>query len=142
MDRRLKAIALEVTAFAPVVFRPEFRPELIDVLYRIDISRVTRPSATEPRDHHLNILAASCGYSSVSDSIVDNADYMVNSVSLRLNTLDISPASTKVLTMLIHLTGPKLIPFLDDVVKAIFAALDNYHGYRFSSKTCSPSCRK
>src|SRR5690606_22271970 len=55
--------------------------------------------------------------------------YMVNSVALRLNTLDISPASTQVLTMMIRLTGPRLVPFLDDVVESIFAALENYHGY-------------
>ena len=130
VDWRLEAIALEVTAFAAHRLGPEFRPELIDVLY--PIATFLGSPAPQLRSHAittLNILAASCGYSSVSDLIIDNADYMVNSVSLRLNTLDISPASTKVLTMLIHLTGPKLIPFLDDVVQAIFAALDNYHGY-------------
>ncbi|KAK1835204.1 armadillo-type protein [Podospora conica] len=130
VDWRLEAIALEVTAFAAHRLGPEFRPELIDVLY--PIATFLGSAAPQLRSHAittLNILAASCGYKSVSDLIIDNADYMVNSVSLRLNTLDISPASTKVLTMLIHLTGPKLIPFLDDVVQAIFAALDNYHGY-------------
>lgn len=130
VDWRLEAIALEVTAFAAHRLGSEFRPELIDVLY--PIATFLGSPAPQLRSHAittLNILAASCGYSSVSDLIIDNADYMVNSVSLRLNTLDISPASTKVLTMLIHLTGPKLIPFLDDVVQAIFAALDNYHGY-------------
>ncbi|KAK4190048.1 armadillo-type protein [Podospora australis] len=129
-DWRLEAIALEVTAFAASRMKLDFRPELIDVLYPIttflgsDTPQLRRHSITT-----LNMLAASCGYSSVSDLIVDNADYMVNSISLRLNTLDISPASTRVLTMMIRLTGPKLIPFLDDVVAAIFAALDNYHGY-------------
>ncbi|KAK4179258.1 armadillo-type protein [Triangularia setosa] len=127
---QLEALALEVTAFFSTRLKLEFRPELIDVLYPI----TTFLGSSEPqlRQHAvttLNILATSCGYDSVSELIVDNADYMLNSVSLRLNTFDISPASTRVLTMMIRLTGPKLVPFLDDTVQAIFAALDNYHGY-------------
>ncbi len=129
-DWRLEGIALEVTAFSASRLKLDFRPELIDVLYPITtflgspVPQLRRHAITT-----LNIIASSCGYDSVSDLIIDNADYMVNSISLRLNTFDISPASTKVLTMVIRLTGPRLIPFLDDVVAAVFAALDNYHGY-------------
>ncbi|KAF3769920.1 ARM repeat-containing protein [Cryphonectria parasitica EP155] len=129
-DWRLEATALEVIAFAASRLNRSFRPELIDVLY--PVSTFLGSARPELRSHAittLNNLAASCGYGSVSELIIDNVDYMVNSVSLRLNQFDISPASTKVLTMMIRLTGPKLLPFLDDVVAGIFAALDNYHGY-------------
>ncbi|RYP22983.1 hypothetical protein DL767_008941 [Monosporascus sp. MG133] len=130
IDWRLQALALEVTTFTASRLRMNFRPELIDVLYPI----ATFMGSDNPhlRDHaivSLNSIAISCGYSNVTDLIIDNVDYMVNSVSLRLNTFDISPASTQVLRMMIRLTGPKLIPYLDDVVASIFAALDNYHGY-------------
>lgn len=130
LDWRLEAIALEVTAFAASRLRQAFRPELIDVLY--PVSTFLGSPSPELRHHAiatLNSLAVSCEYDSVSELIIDNVDYMVNSVSLRLNQFDISPASTKVLTMMIRLTGPRLLPFLDDVVAGIFAALDNYHGY-------------
>lgn len=130
VDWRLEAIALEVTAFAASRLGPSFRPELIDVLY--PVATFLGSPSPELRAHAittLNSLAASCGYNSVSELIIDNVDYMVNSVSLRLNQFDISPASTKVLTMMIRLTGPRLLPFLDDVVAGIFTALDNYHGY-------------
>ncbi|KAK3494952.1 armadillo-type protein [Neurospora hispaniola] len=129
-DWRVEAIALEVTAFAASRMKEDFRPELIDVLY--PVTTFLGSPTPQLRSHAittLNVIAASCGYKNVSELVVDNADYMVNSISLRLNTFDISPASTKVLVMLIRLTGPRLIPFLDDVVAAIFAALDNYHGY-------------
>ncbi|CAK7265380.1 hypothetical protein SEPCBS119000_001483 [Sporothrix epigloea] len=131
-DWRVGAIALEITAFAAARLGEAFRPELIDVLYPI----ATYLGAPEDqlRAHAvatLNSLALSCGYGSggVSALIIDNVDYMLNSVSLRLNTLDISPASTRVLSMMIRLAGPRLVPYLEDVVAAIFAALDNYHGY-------------
>ncbi|KAL2188645.1 hypothetical protein L209DRAFT_234565 [Thermothelomyces heterothallicus CBS 203.75] len=129
-DWRLEAIALEVAAFAASRLKSDFRPELIDVLYPVTTFLGSRvPQLRAHAITTLNIIAASCGYGNVSDLIVDNADYMVNSISLRLNTFDITPASTKVLTMVIRLTGPRLLPYLDDVVAAIFAALDNYHGY-------------
>lgn len=130
VDWRLEAIALEVTAFAGHRLGHSFRPELIDVLY--PVATFLGSPIPELKGHAiatLNSLASSCGYGSVSELIIDNVDYMVNSVSLRLNQFDISPASTKVLTMMIRLTGPSLLPFLDDVVAGIFAALDSYHGY-------------
>ncbi|KAI6092621.1 ARM repeat-containing protein [Hypoxylon rubiginosum] len=130
VDWRLQAIGLEVTTFAASRTKEGFRPELIDVLF--PITTFLGSGISRLRDHaiiSLNSIAASCGYSNVTDLIIDNVDYMVNSVSLRLNTFDISPASTQVLRMMIRITGPRLIPYLDDVIASIFAALDNYHGY-------------
>ncbi|KAI0115195.1 ARM repeat-containing protein [Daldinia grandis] len=130
VDWRLQALALEVTTFAASRMKESFRPELIDVLY--PITTFLGSGVPKLRDHaiiSLNSIAMTCGYSNVTDLIIENVDYMVNSVSLRLNTFDISPTSAQVLRMMIRLTGPKLVPYLDDVIASIFAALDNYHGY-------------
>ncbi|KAI0166093.1 ARM repeat-containing protein [Xylariaceae sp. FL1272] len=130
IDPRMQALALEVATFVASRMQEAFRSELIDVLY--PIATFLGSNAPQLREHaivSLNCIAASCAYSSVAELIIDNVDYMVNSVSLRLNTFDISPASTQVLRMMIQLTGPRLLPYLDDVVASIFAALDNYHGY-------------
>lgn len=130
MDWRLEAIAMELTSYAAQRAGAAFRPELIDVLF--PIATFLGSDNANLQQHAvvtLNSLSSSCGYKTVSELIIGNVDYMVNSVSLRLNTLDISPASTQVLAMMIRLAGPRLIPFLDDVVDSIFAALDNYHGY-------------
>ncbi|KAI1743705.1 ARM repeat-containing protein [Xylaria scruposa] len=130
VDWRMQALALEITTFVASRMRDGFRPELIDVLY--PIATFLGSDIPQLRQHtiiSLNAIATTCGYPSVTDMIIDNVDYMVNSVSLRLNAFDISPASTQVLRMMIKLTGPRLIPYLDDVVASIFAALDNYHGY-------------
>ncbi|KAK8139199.1 hypothetical protein PG984_002579 [Apiospora sp. TS-2023a] len=129
-DWRVQALALETTTFAASRMGKDFRPELIDVLY--PIATFMGSAVPQLREHAvvaLNSIATACGYYNVADLVIDNVDYMLNSISLRLNTLDISPASTQVLKMMINLTGPKLVPFLGDVVDAIFAALDNYHGY-------------
>lgn len=130
VDWRLEAVALEVVAYTSQRAGPAFRPELIDVLFPVaTFLGASNSSLQQHAITTLNKLAAACDYDSVSGLIVANVDYMVNSVSLRLNTLDISPASTQVLTMMIRLAGPRLIPFLDDVIDSIFAALENYHGY-------------
>ncbi|KAI1359550.1 armadillo-type protein [Xylaria arbuscula] len=135
-DWRMQALALETTTFAASRMREGFRPELIDVLY--PVATFLGSGNPQLRQHaiiSLNNIASACGYQNVTDLIIDNVDYMVNSVSLRLNTFDISPASTQVLRMMIKLTGPRLIPYLDDVIASIFAALDNYHGYTLFVET-------
>lgn len=130
VDWRLEAIALEIMAYAAHRSGEKFRPELIDVLF--PIATFLGSENGDLQQHAiatLNSIALSCQYSNVSELFIDNVDYMVNSVSLRLNTLDISPASTQVLRMMVRLAGPRLVPFLDDVVESMFAALENYHGY-------------
>ncbi|KAL7786738.1 armadillo-type protein [Trichoderma ceciliae] len=130
VDWRLEATALEVMAYAARRSGEKFRPELIDVLF--PIATFLGSENGNLQQHAiaaLNSIALSCQYSNVSELIIDNVDYMVNSVSLRLNTLDISPASTQVMRMMVRLAGPRLVPFLDDVVESMFAALENYHGY-------------
>jgi hypothetical protein len=105
--------------------------ELIDALY--PVTQLLGSPNSRLREHAitcLNIVSKACGYVNASDMIVDNVDYMVNAISLRLNTFDISPQAPQVLVMMIRLTGPSLLLYLDDVVESIFAALDNFHGYQ------------
>lgn len=130
-DWRMQATALEVVADRAQRLKESFRPELIDTLYPV---AQLLGSPNERLRHHaitsLNIISKSCGYTNASNLIADNVDYMVNAISLRLNTFDISPQAPQVLVMMIRLAGPSLLLYLDDVVSSIFAALDNFHGYQ------------
>ena len=136
LDWRNEATALEITAYAAHRLGEAFRPDLMDVLFPIATFLGSENSLLQQHAVAcLNSMASSCGYNGVSDLIIDNVDYMVNSVSLRLNSLDISPASMQVLTMMIRLSGPRLVPYLNDVVDSIFAALENYHGYTAFTET-------
>ncbi|RDA91900.1 hypothetical protein CP533_1283 [Ophiocordyceps camponoti-saundersi (nom. inval.)] len=129
-DWRSEALSMEVAAYAARKLGRSFRLELIDVLFPIATFLGSEKAVLQQHAiTALNDIASSAQYGSVSDLIIENVDYMVNSVALRLNTLDISPASMQVLLMMVRLAGPRLIPFLDDVVDSIFAALENYHGY-------------
>ena len=130
-DWRVQAIALEVIADTAQRTKEDFRTELIDVLY--PITQLLGSLSQDLREHAitcLNLLSSYCGYADTKTMIIENVDYMVNAVSLKLNTFDISPQAPQVLTMMIRLTGPSLLLYLDDVVDSIFAALDNFHGYQ------------
>ncbi|TVY43672.1 TEL2-interacting protein, partial [Lachnellula subtilissima] len=130
-DWRMQAIALEVVADRAQRLKESFRPELIDTLY--PVASLLGSSNDRLREHaitSLNIISKSCRYNNASELIVDNVDYMVNAISLRLNTFDISPQAPQILVMMIRLAGPSLLLYLDDVVGSIFAALDNFHGYQ------------
>ncbi|MCJ1282289.1 hypothetical protein MMC26_001612 [Xylographa opegraphella] len=129
-DWRLQAVALEIFAWQSCHDKHSFRAELVDVLYPI-LERIGSNN-TLLREHAmtcLNIVYRSCGYASASDLIIQNADYLVNSVALKFNTFEISPQAPQVLTMMLKLCGPRLVPYLDDVVESVFSALSRFHGY-------------
>lgn len=127
---RLQALALETVALQAHHQKQDFRPELVDALYPI-LERMGSSNAA--LQHHamtcLNLVSASCAYPSPGALIIDNADYLVNAVALKLNTFDISPQAPQVLVMMVKLCGPGLIPYLDDLVESVFSILACYHGY-------------
>ncbi|KAI9038619.1 uncharacterized protein KD926_010563 [Aspergillus affinis] len=127
---RVSALALEVVALQAQQLREAFRPELMDALY--PVLQLLASSNSILQTHAmtcLNILTTSCKYESTSTMIIDNVDYLVNSVALKLNTFDVSPYPPQVLFMMVKLCGVRLIPYLDDLVDSIFGILDLYHGY-------------
>ncbi|KAL4749276.1 hypothetical protein BDW72DRAFT_178537 [Aspergillus terricola var. indicus] len=129
-DWRVSALALEAVALQAQELREAFRTELMDALYPV-LERLA--SSNQALQRHamtcLNVLTQACGYPDTSTMIVENVDYLVNSVAIKLNTFDISPYPPQVLLMMVKLCGARLIPYLDDLVDSIFGILDLYHGY-------------
>ncbi|KAL7655181.1 hypothetical protein ACMYSQ_007139 [Aspergillus niger] len=129
-DWRVQALALEAVALQAQQLGEAFRPELMDALY--PVLQLLASSNSSLQKHAmtcLNILTTSCNYADASTMIVENVDYLVNSVALKLNTFDVSPYPPQVLLMMVKLSGVRLIPYLDDLVDSIFSILDMYHGY-------------
>lgn len=129
-DWRASALALEAVALQAQQLGEAFRPELMDALY--PVLQFLASSNRNLQIHSmtcLNILTAACNYPDTSTMIIENVDYLVNSVSLKLNTFDVSPYPPQVLLMMVKLCGARLIPYLDDLVDTIFGILDMYHGY-------------
>ncbi|KAF3480469.1 HEAT repeat protein [Arthroderma uncinatum] len=129
-DWRTPALALEAVALQAGQLQETFRPELIDTLYPIlQLMGSNNPILQNHAMTCLNIVTASCNYPDASTLVIENVDYLINSVALKLNTFDISPQAPRVLLMMIKLCGSRLISHLDDVIGSIFAVLDAFHGY-------------
>ncbi|KAG9548550.1 ARM repeat-containing protein, partial [Aureobasidium melanogenum] len=129
-DWRLQSLALEAVALHAQQYGVEFRGELVEALYPI-LHHLGSESGYV-RNHAmtcLNVVADACKYSDASELIVSNVDYLVNAVALKLNAFDVSPQGPQVLLMMVRLAGPSLLPYLEDTLESIFAALEDYHGY-------------
>ncbi|KAF5857004.1 hypothetical protein ETB97_006431 [Aspergillus alliaceus] len=129
-DWRISALALEVVALQAQQLNKSFRPELMEALYPV-LQLLSSPNQNLQRHAMicLNLLTEACAYENTSIMIIENVDYLVNSVALKLNTFDVSPYPPQVLFMMVKLCGVRLIPYLDDLVDSIFGILDMYHGY-------------
>ena len=127
---KLQALALEAVALQASKQNKSFRPELVDALYPV-LERLGSNNVALQRHAMtcLNIVSKACEYPNPASLIIDNADYLVNAVALKLNTFDISPQAPQVLVMMVKLCGSPLIPYLDDLVESIFSILACYHGY-------------
>lgn len=124
------ALALETVALQAVRYRTEFRAELGEVLYPI-LHQLGSPNPAL-REHAitcLNLVSDAADYANARELVVDNVDYIVNAVGLKLAVGDVSPQAPQVLLMMMRLCGPSLLPYLDDLVGSIFEALERYHGY-------------
>lgn len=129
-DWRISALALESVALQAQQLGEAFRPELMDALYpTLQLLASQNPNLQRHAMICLNILTNACNYPDTSTMIIENVDYLVNSVALKLNTFDVSPYPPQVLFMMVKLCGARLIPYLDDLVDSIFGILDLYHGY-------------
>lgn len=127
---QLQALSLESLAHQALAQQQDFRPELVDSLYPI-LERLGSSNASLQQHAMtcLNIVSNACEYTSPAALIVENADYLVNAISMKLNTFDISPQAPQVLVMMVRLCGSPLIPYLDDLVESVFSILACYHGY-------------
>jgi hypothetical protein len=129
-DLRLKSLALRAVALHAEHAGKDFRYELIDALYPV-LHTLATPESQLQQDSIvcLNKITKACAYSSTQQLIVDNVDYLTNAVALKLNAFDVSPQAPQVLLMMVQLAGPSLLPYLEDTVESIFAALEDFHGY-------------
>lgn len=127
---KLQALALEAVALQARSQKEDFRPELVDALYPI-LERLGSKNAALQQHAItcLNTVSTACDYPNPASLIIENADYLVNAVALKLNTFNISPQAPQVLVMMVRLCGSALVPYLDDLVESIFSILACYHGY-------------
>lgn len=129
-DWRQVALSMECLVLQADQLGRSYRPELMETLYPLltlfssGNAKLQRHAVTA-----LELLSRACEYGNATEMLIDNVDYLINAISLRLNTFDVSEDGLQVLGMMVQLCGARLLPHLDDLIGSIFGALDNYHGY-------------
>lgn len=123
------SIALDTIGMIQHLLREEFRQELIDYLYPV-IESMASPSEIV-RHHAINtsmIIADQLYSGSLYDMILDNADYLVDTISIRLSNA-MTTRTTAILAVCTKIAGFMIIETFRDVMEIIFNLLDHYHGY-------------
>lgn len=103
-------LALESLSHIASTQKSHFKCELVDTLYPL-IHLLGSPSPTIANHAvvTINNISLHCGYESPQEMILDNVDYLINSLALKLNTFDISPQAPKVLGMVVRLADRKSV---------------------------------
>ena len=129
-DWRMRVIALEIVALYASMKGTMFRAELVDGLYPvIESIASSNPQLRECAWICINSVSQCCGYTSPTDLVLQNADYIINSVALKMNISSISLEAPRVLAMMVRICGNTIVPYLDDTIDSVFSTLTAYHGY-------------
>ncbi|KAM6458047.1 TELO2-interacting protein 1 homolog isoform 2-T2 [Liasis olivaceus] len=78
-------------------------------------------------------ICQACGYVSVPELINQNADYLVNGISLHLRHPASEPHALQVLEAMLRHSDARVIPLVEDLVEDVLARLDQCHSERASS---------
>ncbi|XP_070600431.1 TELO2-interacting protein 1 homolog isoform X5 [Erythrolamprus reginae] len=78
-------------------------------------------------------MCQACGYPSVPELLRQNADYLVNGVSLHLRHPDDEPHALQVLEAMLRHSDARELPLVGDLVEDVLARLDQCHSERASS---------
>lgn len=129
-DWRAQVLAMNFIGQRAMQDQTAFQPELVYALYPI-IERLACKNSILQRHaaKTLRIISKACGYESAGALLLNNADYLVNAVSIRLNTFDVRPEAATVLQVALKICGPSFLPYVGDLAESIFTILDMYHGY-------------
>nr|KAG5707350.1 hypothetical protein BaRGS_005317 [Batillaria attramentaria] len=116
-----------IGTFAKVMGK-EFQPLLMDVLYPLaekvghEISAVSSTAYVALSD-----ICEACSYKSLDELIQKNADYLVNSISLRLRHFPRHPRAPSVLSVMLQFCGADILPLVWDSIVEILDTLDENH---------------
>lgn len=127
-------IQLEGLGCFAYVLKKDFRLLLMSALYPIlekagdDTLLISQVAMGTMVD-----ICRACGYDSIPDLINQNADYLVNEISLRLRHLAHEPHAAHVLEAMLRHSDANVLPLVEDVIQDILATLDRCHHDRVAS---------
>ncbi|XP_065649098.1 TELO2-interacting protein 1 homolog isoform X4 [Hydra vulgaris] len=120
----ISALLEGISTFAKVM-KTDFN--LINVLYPV-LEKVGSTNATISRTalQTLHDIVKHCGYSSISDLILKNSDYLINSITLRFRRFARNSAATSVLCVILKYSNSDIMSLVADATGDVFRILDFY----------------
>lgn len=139
-ELQVHCMSLRLLAVSAKLLRQDFQKYMMHVLYpllrALCPSSETRVGILQAHAYcALHQLSVYMGYETPSRMLVENVDYILNSISAHLRgttTLSngaLDPLAPSVLVSVIELAGEDILPYLGDAVDEIFDALDRWHAY-------------
>nr|XP_056700921.1 TELO2-interacting protein 1 homolog [Euleptes europaea] len=121
-------IQLEGIGRFALALEKDFRELLISVLYPVlekagDGTLLVSQAAMGT----VGDICQACGYYSASDLICQNADYLVDRISLHLCRLTHELHAAQVLEAMLRHSDANVLPLVEDVIQDVLAALDRGH---------------
>jgi len=78
--------------------------------------------------HSLGCTATACGYTSLTDLIGDNSDYLVNTIALNLRHLALNPHAPLVVQVMLRYADHNTYPVFLDLTEDVFDVMDGSTG--------------
>jgi hypothetical protein len=119
------SLMLEGIAIIAKCYNREFRGWLADCLY-IMIEKLGEPNAVVSRTAlcALTNVTISCDYPSIREMVLDNVDYLINTISLYLRHLEEHPRLPYMLNAIVSIMKEHFVEYMDDTFTEIFDVLD------------------
>ncbi|XP_060133393.1 TELO2-interacting protein 1 homolog isoform X2 [Zootoca vivipara] len=127
-------IQLEGVGCFASALKQDFRPLLISALYPVlEKAGGGTLLISQAASGAMGAICCACGYGSIPDLINQNADYLVNGISLHLRHQAHVPRCSRVLEAMLRHSDANVLPLVDDVIQDILAKLDQHHADRAAS---------
>ncbi|XP_060078386.1 TELO2-interacting protein 1 homolog [Ylistrum balloti] len=124
----LTCVLLEGLGIFSKALGQSYLPLLMQTLYPM-LEKLGDNTAVISNTAYLSLCTTctACNYSSIADLIQKNADYLVNSISLRLRHFYDNQRSPLVLKVMLQYSNCDLLPLIDDTIQEILDVLDDHH---------------
>ncbi|KAG0661617.1 hypothetical protein C6P45_001294 [Maudiozyma exigua] len=120
---------LSITQTVASIVKKEFKDDLIDYLYIVVDSLASNSLLVRQAAQNCSItIANELYYGDVRTLILENMDYLIDTVSIKLNK-GLTDRVCTVLTVIYRIAGYKAIESFRDILETIFKMIDFYHGY-------------
>ena len=124
---QLICLILEGLSNMAKILKNDLSPYLIQVLYPV----IEKVGSQNMRIHQtalktLDTIAVACGFENITTLIMNNSDYLVNSITLEFRHLHVASTAPSVLCVILKFCTKEMLITIADIIEDVLTALDTY----------------